>query len=84
MMAEESLRTKILIGVVGPQIVTTICWLVGPLLTGARRNQTRPRNWVEFWLTLIAAYLVFAVALAGDHLFIGSGAEMKIRPNIAS
>jgi len=72
MMVEGSLRAKILIGVVGPPIVTTICWLVAPLLTGARRKRTRPRNWAEFWLMLIAAYLVFAIALAGDHLFIGN------------
>jgi heme/copper-type cytochrome/quinol oxidase subunit 1 len=72
MMVEESLRAKILIGVVGPPIVTTICWWVGPLLAGARRKGTRTRNWVEFWLMLIAAYLVFTIALAGDHVFIGN------------
>jgi hypothetical protein len=72
MMVEESLRVKILIGVVGPPIVTTICWLVGPLLAGARRKRTRTRDWVQFWLMLIAAYLVFAIALAGGHLFTGN------------
>jgi hypothetical protein len=72
MMAEESLRTKIVIGVVGPPIVTTICWLVGPLLAGARRKRTRNRDWIQFWLMLIAAYLVFAIALAGGHVFIGN------------
>jgi hypothetical protein len=72
MMAEESLRTKIFIGVVGPPIVTTICWLVGPLLAGARHKRTRTRDWVQFWLMLIAAYLVFTIALAGGHLFTGN------------
>ena len=72
MMVDESLRTKILIGVVGPPIVTTICWLVAPLLTGARHKRTQTRKWVEFWLMLIAAYLIFAIALAGGHLLIGN------------
>jgi hypothetical protein len=67
-----TLRVKILAGLVGPPIVTIICWLVGPLLARARHERTRTRNWVEFWLMLTAAYLVFAIALAGGHLFTGN------------
>jgi hypothetical protein len=66
------LRAKLLIGLMGPPIVTTTCWLVGPVLAGARRQRTQTRNWVEFWLMLIVAHLVFAIALAGAHLFTGN------------
>ena len=59
------LLAKILIAVVGPPIVTIICWLVGPLLAGSRRERTRTRSWVEFWLMLLAAYLIFALAFGG-------------------
>ena len=61
------LLTKVLIAIVGPPIVTIICWLVGPLLAGARHGRTRTRSRVEFWLMLLAAYLVFAIACT--HVF---------------
>jgi hypothetical protein len=63
---------KIAVGLVGPPIVTIICWLAGPLLAGFRRREPRPRKWVEFWLMLLAAYLVFAIALAGGRPFVGT------------
>jgi hypothetical protein len=66
------LLAKILIAVVGPPIMTIICWLVGPLLAGSRRERTRTRRWVEFWLMLLAAYLIFAIALAGILSFHGN------------
>ncbi len=66
------LLAKILIGLVGPPVVTIICWLVGPLLVGARRKRTLNRGWTGFWLMLLAAYLVFGIALAGAHLFSGN------------
>ena len=66
------LLAKVLIAVVGPPIVTIMCWLVGPLLAGARRGPTRTRSWIEFWLMLLAAYLVFAIALVGSHFFSGN------------
>ena len=33
------LLAKVLIAVMGPPIVTIFCWLVGPLLAGARRER---------------------------------------------
>ncbi len=65
------LLAKVLIAAVGPPIVTITCWLVGPLLAGGRRERTRTRSWVEFWLMLLAAYLVFAIAFIGIHFFNG-------------
>jgi len=66
------LLTKIFIGLFGPLTVTIICWLVSPLLTGVRHKRTPARKWIEFWLMLIAAYLVFAIALARGHFFSGN------------
>jgi hypothetical protein len=67
-----TLRAKILVGLLAPPGVTLICWLLGPLLGGFRRKQVRARKWVEFWLMLLAAYLVFAIALAGGRPFSGN------------
>jgi hypothetical protein len=69
---ELPLLAKILIAVVGPPIVTIICWLVGPLLAGSRRERTRMRSWVEFWLMLLAAYLIFALIFGGILSFRGN------------
>jgi hypothetical protein len=66
---DRSFLAKCLIGVFGPPIVTTICWLAGPLLAGIRRKRSR----AEFWLMLLAAYVVFAIALAGSKIHIQSG-----------
>ena len=66
------LLAKILITVVGPPIVTIVCWLVGPLLAGSRHERTRTRHWVEFWLMLLAAYLIFAIAFGGILSFHGN------------
>jgi hypothetical protein len=64
-----SLFAKILIGAIAPLLVTIFCWLIGPRLAGSRRNSTRPRRWIEFWLMLLAAYVIFALALwALPHL----------------
>jgi hypothetical protein len=67
-----SLLAKFLIILGGPLIVTSICWLVSPLLAGACREWTRRRSRVEFWMMLLAAYLVFAIAFMGAHTFDGS------------
>jgi uncharacterized BrkB/YihY/UPF0761 family membrane protein len=64
-----TLFAKVLIAMVGPVILTSICWLVGPLLAGAHRERTRIRRGVEFWLMLLAAYLVVAIAFVGTHTF---------------
>jgi hypothetical protein len=72
MLDDLTLRAKILVGLVGPPIVTIICWLVGPLLARPQRERTRTRKWAEFWLMLVAAYLIFAIVLADGHLFTGN------------
>jgi hypothetical protein len=66
------LLTKILIAVVCPPMVTSICWLAGPLLAGSGRERSRTRNWVEFWSMLLASYLIFAVAFGGILSFHGN------------
>ena len=66
-----TLETKILIGLLAPLILTLICWLVGPLLTGWR-NWAQGRSWPGFWLMLLGAYLVFAIALAGSRFLSGN------------
>ena len=64
-----SLRLKVLVGLTAPPILTLLCWLVGGRLAGSRRLRTRSRDGVGFWLMLLAAYLIFALALASDHFF---------------
>jgi hypothetical protein len=64
-----SLFAKILIGAIAPPLVTIFCWLVGPRLAGFRRNPARTRSWLEFWLMLLAAYVIFALALWGIRFF---------------
>jgi len=45
--------------------------LLSPLLTGWR-NWARNRSWSGFWLMLVAAYLLFAVALGGGRFLSGN------------
>jgi hypothetical protein len=66
------LSAKVLIAIVGPPIVTISCWLVGTLLAGARRERTRTRSWVEFWLMLLAAYFVSTITFMSTHAFNGN------------
>ena len=70
MLDHWPLMWRCLIGLLGPPIVTTICWLASPLLTGIRRRQKRQRNKAEFWLMLLAAYMVFAIALLHNKISI--------------
>jgi hypothetical protein len=67
-----SLLAKFVIAMGGPVIATSICWLVGPFLAGARRERIRKRSGVEFWLMLLAAYLFVAIAFLGAHTFDGN------------
>ena len=70
-------ETKLLVGLLAPVMLTLICWLVGPLLTGWR-NWARKRSWTSFWLMLLASYLLFAAALGGGRFL--SGKE-KVDPS---
>jgi hypothetical protein len=71
------LESKILIGLLAPLTLTLICWLVGPLLTGWR-NWPQKRSWSAFWLMLLGAYLVFAIALGGGRFL---GGNDKVDPS---
>jgi hypothetical protein len=62
---------KVLVGLTAPPILTALCWLVGRHMAGSRREGTRGRDGEGFWPMLIAAYLIFALALAGSHCFAG-------------
>jgi hypothetical protein len=60
------LQLQILIGIVVPPILTVVCWLIGRRVaksSGGAGTQGR----TGFWLMLIAAYVIFALALAGAH-----------------
>jgi hypothetical protein len=64
-----SLRVKVLIGLVAPPICTVVCWLVGRRLGGSQREGARVWNESGFWAMLIAAYLIFGLALVGSRFF---------------
>jgi hypothetical protein len=62
------LRLQILVGVVVPPILTVACWLLGRRVarsSGGGTAGTQGRT--GFWTMLIAAYVIFALALAGRH-----------------
>jgi hypothetical protein len=58
-----SILTEIIFGVFAPLLITVFCWYAGPRLMRARSK--RKRKWIEFWLMLIAAYLIVVLALWG-------------------
>jgi hypothetical protein len=64
-----SLGLKILIGLTAPPICTVLCWLVGRRLGRSQRKGTSARNGAGFWAMLIAAYLIFGLALVGSRFF---------------
>ena len=61
-----SWQLQILVGITVPPILTAVCWIIGRRVAkssgGAAGNQGR----TGFWLMLIAAYVIFALALAGS------------------
>jgi hypothetical protein len=63
------LRLQILIALTAPPILTVFCWLLGRRLSASQRQGTRARNGAGFWAMLIAAYLLFALVLAGSRFF---------------
>jgi hypothetical protein len=64
-----TLRVQLLIGLTAPLGLTVSCWLVGRRWAGSRRAGFRMWNDADFWTMLLAAYLVFALALAGSRFF---------------
>jgi hypothetical protein len=56
---------KILIELAAPPALTVICWLASRLVAAVRRGKVRPLG--QFWLLLISAYVMFALALWGGR-----------------
>jgi hypothetical protein len=62
-----ALHVRLLIGLTAPLGVTVFCWLLGRRLAGSRRPGFRMWNEAGFWAMLLAAYVIFALALAGSR-----------------
>jgi hypothetical protein len=62
-----ALRVKLLIGLTAPLGLTVLCWLLGRRFAGSRRPSLKMWNEAGFWAMLIAAYVFFALALAGSR-----------------
>jgi len=67
-----SLHTQILLGLIMPPILTLICWFGGRRLARAQGRPLKPQNKAGFWGLLIAAYLLFALALYSSRFFAGT------------
>jgi ABC-type nickel/cobalt efflux system permease component RcnA len=59
---------KITIELAAPPALTAICWFVSRVLTRVQRGKVKPMTWAQFWLLLISAYLMLALALWGGSL----------------
>lgn len=61
------LRLQLILGFTVPPILTAVCWLIGRRVAGASGGKTGTKGRAGFWSMLIAAYVIFALALAGRH-----------------
>ena len=61
------LRLQLLVGFTAPPILTAVCWLIGRREAGASSGNARTKGRAGFWSMLIAAYVIFALALAGSR-----------------
>ena len=61
------LQLQMLVGLTVPPILTAVCWLIGRRVARASGGNARTKGRAGFWLMLIAAYVIFALALAGRH-----------------
>jgi hypothetical protein len=59
---------KLIVELAAPPVITSICWLGSRILSTIQRGKIRPMTGVQFWLLLISAYMMFALALWGDKL----------------
>jgi hypothetical protein len=64
-----TLRAQLLLGLTAPLGLTVLCWLLGRRLAGSRRAGFRMWDEAGFWAMLLAAYVIFALALAGSRFF---------------
>jgi hypothetical protein len=67
-----SLRAQIILGVIVPPILTLICWFGGRRLMRAKDQPVKPQSKAGFWALLLAAYLLFALALYSSRFFAGT------------
>jgi ABC-type spermidine/putrescine transport system permease subunit II len=62
------LRLQLLIGFTVPPVLTAVCWLIGRRAARAPAGNAGTKGKAGFWSMLIAAYVIFALALAGRHV----------------
>jgi hypothetical protein len=60
------LRVQLISGFTVPPVLTVVCWLAGRRMARAS-GSTATKSKAGFWSMLLAAYVVFALALAGRH-----------------
>jgi hypothetical protein len=60
-------QAQVLLGVIVPPILTAVCWLAGQWMASASGGNGGPKARAGFWSMLVAAYVIFALALAGRH-----------------
>ena len=70
-----STLARLCIVLIGPPIVTILCWLIGPRLMARKLARTRKLSWKEFWALLLAAYLIFGLAIWGSKLLSGNRSD---------
>ena len=61
------LRLQLLVGFTVPPIVTAVCWLIGRRVARTSGGNAGTKGRAGFWSMLVAAYVIFALALAGRH-----------------
>jgi hypothetical protein len=62
-----SLQLQILVGITGPPLLTVVCWLIGRRVARSSGGSAASQGRTGFWLMLIAAYVIFALALGGSQ-----------------
>jgi len=70
-----STLARVYIVLIGPPIVTIVCWLIGPKLMARKLARTRKLSWKEFWALLLAAYVIFGLAIWGSKLLSGNRSD---------
>src|SRR5882757_4756753 len=61
------LQLQILVGITVPPILTAVCWLIGRRVARSSGGAAGSQGRTGFWSMLIAAYVIFALALAGSQ-----------------